>query len=97
MWHSGYRQDLLDRQRRKHRFIFPSSESCQCAGVNGAAYGKLLAFGYDGKLLGAFSDDARFGVIGLDPDYFVAGGRSLWSIRDCSALRNESSVSIVRN
>ena len=29
------------------------------------------------------------------PDYFAAGGRSLWSIRDCSALRNESSVSIV--
>src|SRR5713226_2794144 len=28
-------------------------------------------------------------------DYFAAGGRSLWSIRDCSALRNESSVSIV--
>src|SRR6266403_814068 len=29
------------------------------------------------------------------PDYFAAGGRSLSSIRDCSALRNESSVSIV--
>jgi hypothetical protein len=29
------------------------------------------------------------------PDYFAAGGRSLWSIRDCSALRNASSVSIV--
>jgi len=29
------------------------------------------------------------------PDYFVAGGRSLRSIRDRSALRNESSVSIV--
>lgn len=29
------------------------------------------------------------------PDYFAAAGRSLWSIRDCSALRNESSVSIV--
>ncbi len=29
------------------------------------------------------------------PDYFAAGGRSLWSIRDCNALRNESSVSIV--
>src|SRR5712691_12638646 len=28
-------------------------------------------------------------------DYFAAGGRSLWSIRDCSPLRNESSVSIV--
>jgi hypothetical protein len=28
-------------------------------------------------------------------NYFAAGGRSLWSIRDCSALRNESSVSIV--
>jgi hypothetical protein len=28
-------------------------------------------------------------------DYFAAGGRSLWSIRDGSALRNESSVSIV--
>ena len=27
--------------------------------------------------------------------YFAAGGRSLWSISDCSALRNESSVSIV--
>ena len=28
-------------------------------------------------------------------DYFAAGGRSLWSIRDRSALRNEFSVSIV--
>src|SRR6476619_6261419 len=29
------------------------------------------------------------------PDYCAAGGRSLWSISACSALRNESSVSIV--
>ena len=28
-------------------------------------------------------------------DYCAAGGRSLWSIRDCNPLRNESSVSIV--
>jgi hypothetical protein len=27
--------------------------------------------------------------------YLAAGGRSLWSIKDCSALQNESSVSIV--
>ncbi len=27
--------------------------------------------------------------------YFAAGGSSFWSIRDCSPLRNESSVSIV--
>jgi hypothetical protein len=29
------------------------------------------------------------------PHYFAAGGRSLWSIKDCSALRNEASVSTV--
>jgi DNA-binding beta-propeller fold protein YncE len=29
------------------------------SGANGAGYGKLLAFGEDGELLGSFSDDAR--------------------------------------
>src|SRR6266403_3560674 len=29
------------------------------SGANGAGYGKLLAFGEDGELLGPFSEDAR--------------------------------------
>jgi hypothetical protein len=29
------------------------------SGANGAGYGKLLAFGEDGQLLGSFSEDAR--------------------------------------
>jgi hypothetical protein len=29
------------------------------SGANGAGYGKLLAFGGEGKLLGAFSEDTR--------------------------------------
>src|SRR5713101_8344765 len=29
------------------------------SGANGAGYGKLLAFGEDGELLGSFSEDAR--------------------------------------
>ena len=29
------------------------------SGTNGGGYGKLLAFGEDGELLGSFSEDAR--------------------------------------
>jgi DNA-binding beta-propeller fold protein YncE len=44
------------------------------SGANGAGYGKLLAFGEDGELLGPFSEDARI----VDPRGLGADGALLF-------------------
>jgi hypothetical protein len=44
------------------------------SGTNGAGYGKLLAFGEDGDLLGSFSDDARI----VDPRGLGTDGAMLF-------------------